>query len=156
MKIRVCILIMPLILLLSGCNLFSPKEYPEKELIVYTSRDSMGYIYSDKVLVKMSYSDAYEDVLALRLYADGIPWHGSELASYYPLTGEFEKVAWVDYNLFILCDGTYYSFDIKSYEIPPLDEDGDPMDPEYELKEYSESEFKELYPDWESFDWYGH
>lgn len=41
-------------------------------------------------------------------------------------------------------------FDINAYEVPQEKY----AEPEYELKEYSEKEMKELYRNYESFNWY--
>ena len=141
-------------LLFVSCDqLYEPKTIPEKSLVILTGRDSILYTYQDKVNVTISYSANFNDRLKLRTSSEGESW-GSD--SIVVLSGTFEKVGWYDDNLFILMDKKYYSLDIDEYEVPPLDEDGETQYPEYELKEYSESQFKILYPDYESFDWYGH
>ena len=66
------------------------------------------------------------------------------------MCGDFEKAAWNDYKLFIKMEGTYYMFDLNAYEVPQEIY----AEPEYELKEYSEKEMKELYRNYESFNWY--
>ena len=137
----------------SGCTRF----FPEEDLVVYTTRTSTYYEYQEKIAVVLRYSDK-GDVLTLRTDETSESWMSMYGESYEILSGEFEKVGWYDDNLFILMDGTYYSIDIDEYEIAPIikDEDDNLLSPEYELKEYSEGEFKELYPAWEYFDWYGH
>ena len=62
-------------------------------------------------------------------------------------------------------DEKYYCFDIKNYEVPnkataPTDKNGDVgynhIKPTYDLKQYSEKEMKDLYPNYKDFEWYGH
>lgn len=133
-------------------DLESEKTIPEESLVINTGRNVISYKYQDKVEVIIRYSDR-DDSLCLRTCLGEEYWGYDKIGILY---GTFEKVSWYDDNLFILMDKKYYSFDIDGYEVPPLDEDGNPQKPDYELKEYSESEFKTLYPYYESFDWYGH
>ena len=140
------------LLFVSCGQLYEPKTIPEKSLVIYTGRNAISYEYQDKVDVTIRYSDR-DDSLSVRTNADEEYWYYDSIKI---LSGTFEKVGWYDDNLFILMDKKYYSLDIDEYEVPPLDEDGETQYPEYELKEYSESQFKILYPDYESFDWYGH
>lgn len=142
-----------LLLIFSFCaHQYDPKYIDEESLVIYTGRNAISYIYQDKVKVTINYNDR-DDSLRLRTRLGEEYWDYDNIRV---LSGTFERVGWYDDNLFILMDEKYYSFDIDGYEVPPLDEDGEPQNPDYELKEYSKSEFKKLYPDYESFDWYGH
>ena len=166
MKKIMAFMILVVIVMFSGCSMLvvdnmlyniSHEYVPEEELAITRGNDCNSYKYQDKVVVEIKYSDR-NDLLGLRTDGSNDDW--SAISSFYHtiLEGDFEKVAWYDDNLFILMEGTYYSIDIDEYEIAPLieDEDGNVLSPEYELKEYTETEFKQLYPDHESFDWYGH
>lgn len=149
---RICLIMVLLTFInLVGCFPYTPDYYPEEELKVSYVRNRISYEYSEKVVVMINHSDEKDD-LKLATTANDDWWY----STYSILSGEFEKVTWVDYNLIVLCEGTYYTFDIKNYEITPLNDNGKLDETAYELNEYSESEFKELFPEWESFDWYGH
>ena len=149
---KLLLLIIP-IFILSGCT----STYPEEDLVIHYTRNTVYYEYQEKIMVVIRYSDR-QDTLDLRTGGSSDNWCASLDSSHTILIGDFEKVAWYDDNLFILMEGTYYSIDIDEYEIAPLieDEDENVLSPEYELKEYTETELKQLYPDYESFDWYGH
>lgn len=151
--IGIFILGLILALIFSFCaHQYDPKYIDEESLVIYTGRNAISYIYQDKVKVTINYNDR-DDWLRLRTRMGEEYWYYDSITI---LSGTFERVGWYDDNLFILMNEKYYSFDIDEYEVPPLDEDGEPQNPDYELKEYSESEFKKLYPDYESYDWYGH
>ena len=141
-RIILLFLIMSIFILCGCIELSRIREVPEQELIIYTGIGCHTYEYSEKVSVCI---DTSYDVLQVRTGLEEDYWNTI-------LEGEFEKVTWYDYKIFVLMDDIYYMIDINTYEVA----EDMYADPEYELKEYSESEFKELYPDWESFDWYGH
>ncbi len=131
-----------------GCSslfdMLTTKEVPEEELEIIWGRDGDTYIYSDKIELFMSNSSIDKtDLFFIKDYNDDAYWR--EI-----LSGDFEKAAWNDYKLFIKMEGTYYMFDINAYEVPQEKY----AEPEYELKEYSEKEMIELYPNYESFNWY--
>ncbi len=156
--ICIFILLITIVVCFSGCDLLSTSikgiresEVPEEDLKIFSAIDYTSYEYSKKVVVLLCNSDNCD---SLNLATEnGDNWWSSTKEI---LSGTFEKVGWYDNNLFILMDKKYYSLDINGYEVPPLNEDGETQYPECELKEYSESQFKILYPDYESFDWYGH
>ena len=131
-----------------GCrplfDMLTTKEVPEEELEIIWGRDGDTYIYSDKIELFMSNSSIDKtDLFFIKDYNDDACWR--EI-----LSGDFEKATWNDYKLFIKMEGTYYMFDINAYEVPQEKY----AEPEYELKEYSEKEMKELYRNYESFNWY--
>lgn len=131
-----------------GCSslfdMLTTKEVPEEELEIIWGRDGDTYIYSDKIELFMSNSSIDKtDLFFIKDYNDDACWR--EI-----LNGDFEKATWNDYKLFIKMEGTYYMFDINAYEVPQEKY----AEPEYELKEYSEKEMKELYRNYESFNWY--
>lgn len=155
MKKLILLLLIPVILF-TGC-IYQPEYYPEEDLVVYTVRNAMLYEYQEKVAVKFKFSGGSGgDSLLLRTDANADSWMSLDFYYETILYGHFEKVGWYDDVLFILMEETYYAIDIDEYEVPPLDEDGNTSTPTYDLKEYSISEFTELYPNYESFDWYGH
>ena len=143
------VLLISVLLVFSFCgcsslfDMLTTKEVPEEELEIIWGRDSDTYIYSDKIELSMSSSLYTKDDLYLKYYTDDACWRSI-------LRGDFEKAAWNDYKLFIKMEGTYYMFDINAYEVPQEKY----AEPEYELKEYSEKEMKELYRNYESFNWY--
>ena len=130
-----------------GCSslfdMLTTKEVPEEELEIIWGRDGDTYIYSDKIEFMSNSSIDKTDLFFIKDYNDDACWR--EI-----LSGDFEKAAWNDYKLFIKMEGTYYMFDINAYEVPQEKY----AEPEYELKEYSEKEMKELYRNYESFNWY--
>lgn len=133
---------------LCGCNILidslTTKEETQEQLVVIWGRDGDTYKYSDKIELFMSNSSIDKtDLFFIKDYNDDACWR--EI-----LSGDFEKAAWNDYKLFIKMEGTYYMFDINAYEVPQEEY----AEPEYELKEYSEKEMKEMYPNYESFNWY--
>ena len=150
------LLIMLSVVFLFGCTPYSPSYYPEEDLIVYPMRNAIYYEYQKKVAIQIRYSSNKTDSLSLRIDGDDDSWLSTNFNYKSILTGAFEKVGWYDDNLFILMDDIYYSFDIDKYEVPELDDEDNSQEPVYELKEYSKTEFVEAYPDYNSFDWYGH
>lgn len=130
----------------------NPVEVPEMELLKYYNRDGFCYVYSDKVAISRSYSNSNSDELLLKIDADIDTWYGQRYASECVLSGEFENFVRNDYEIIILMSDLYYVLNIEQYEVPTLDDD-DTEKVEYELNEYNENEFKELYLNWESFDW---
>lgn len=149
------LLIMLSVIFLFGCTPYSPDYYPEEDLIVYPMRNAIFYEYQEKVAIQIRCSSEKTDSLSLRISETSDGWM-SGFDSYSILNGKFEKVGWYDDNLFILMDEIYYSFDIDKYEVPNLDDEGYYQEPVYELIEYSKTEFIKAYPDYNSFDWYGH
>lgn len=150
------LLIMLSVVFLFGCTPYSPSYYPEEDLIVYPMRNAIYYEYQKKVAIQIRYSSNKTDSLSLRIDGDDDSWLSTNFNYKSILTGTFEKIGWYDDNLFILMDDIYYSFDIDKYEVPELDDEGNSQEPVYELKEYSKTEFVTVYPDYNSFDWYGH
>lgn len=150
------LLIMLSVVFLFGCTPYSPSYYPEEDLIVYPMRNAIYYEYQKKVAIQIRYSSNKTDSLSLRIDGDDDSWLSTNFNYKSILTGAFEKVGWYDDNLFILVDDIYYSFDIDKYEVPKFDDEGNYQELVYELKEYSKTEFVEAYPDYNSFDWYGH
>lgn len=150
------LLIMLSVVFLFGCTPYSPSYYPEEDLIVYPMRNAIYYEYQKKVAIQIRYSSNKTDSLSLRIDGDDDSWLSTNFNYKSILTGAFEKIGWYDDNLFILMDDIYYSFDIDKYEVPKLDDEDNSQEPVYELKEYSKTEFVEAYPDYNSFDWYGH
>lgn len=150
------LLIMLSVVFLFGCTPYSPSYYPEEDLIVYPMRNAIYYEYQKKVAIQIRYSSNKTDSLSLRIDGDDDSWLSTNFNYKSILTGTFEKIGWYDDNLFILMDDIYYSFDIDKYEVPKLDDEGNSQELVYELKEYSKTEFVTVYPDYNSFDWYGH
>ena len=144
------------VVFLFGCTPYSPSYYPEEDLIVYPMRNAIYYEYQKKVAIQIRYSSNKTDSLSLRIDGDDDSWLSTNFNYKSILTGAFEKVGWYDDNLFILMDEVYYSFDIDKYEVPKPDDEDNYQKPVYELKEYSKTEFVEAYPDYNSFNWYGH
>lgn len=129
---------------MSGCidSLFAPTYYPDEDLTVYAGQGTIRYEYSDKVAITLN-NDG-DDRLEINNFAE--------------LESHFDKVAYNEGKLFIIADDVltdkkYYMFDIDDY-IENYNKDHDYID--YELYEYSFEEFKNTYPDYEGFDWYGH
>lgn len=147
----VLILTAVITLTFSGCGVFTianeiqrDKKNASQELDVIWGRDGDDYVYSDKVRVSISLDSEFCDSLEV------IKGKGEKTSWEVILEDDFEKVAWYDYKLFILVDRTYYMFDIKAYEPPEYSHN----EPVYELKEYNVFQMQEMYPDYESFEWY--
>lgn len=152
---RILVILLLFSFIVTGCNFYGKNEYPDQSLIVYSVRNVTHYEYQKKVAISIRYSSS-ADSLDLRIDGDDDSWLSTNFSYESILTGKFEKVGWYDDNLFILMDEVYYSFDIDKYEVPHLDEEGNYQEPVYELAEYSETEFVTAYPNYNSFDWYGH
>ena len=135
------------IIIFSGCDAFinflTTTEKPEEELVFQTSRDSEIYTYSEKVQVSLLPSGEGNDTLKIRTGVEDAYWN-------IILSGQFERVAWHDYKIFIIMEDMCYVFDIYEYEIP-IEKYAEPI---YELKEYCESEISVFFPEYKSFDWY--
>ena len=144
-KFNTIFLIIVTIISTSGCstilNSLTSEVVPDEELVICEGRSGDSYAYSEKVKVII---DSSGDVLQLKFDAE-------DTYSYTILSGYFERFAWHDYKIFILMDEKYYVFDINDYQFPEDDEE-----PEYELKEYSESEFIDMYPQYKTFKWIKH
>ena len=145
-KYLLCIFIIISLLCFNGCSLFE-EYYPEEELFVRSGFDTHIYQYSGDV--KIYDGVDHSDSLVLR-NEDGE--FGKELFidSYTILEGHFQFFAWNDFKLFILKNGLFYVFDIKSYSYPPVDDDGNET---FEFSVYTKEDFKALYPDYQSYDW---
>ncbi len=143
----------------SGCGVLldkfltglSESRVESENLKIFSAKDYTSYEYSDKVVVILSDNDN-NDSLSLATTEDDDWWYKKKEV----LSGRFDKVSWNDYILFINMEEKYYTFDINEYEIPSLDGESSATDIDYELKEYSETEFITAYPNYNSFDWYGH
>ena len=150
-KAMVLLLAAVITLSFSGCGVFTManeiqrnEKNASQELVDRYCRDGDDCVYSDKVSVFKSSDEIHKSRLEV------IKGSGENTSWEVILEDYFEKVAWYDYKLFILVDRTYYMFDIKAYEPPEYSHD----EPVYELKEYNIFHMRELYPDYESFDWY--
>lgn len=158
-KIRICVVISLILLVVPAAvffinnifnrcldALFGPYEFPEEGLTLYQGWDLHIYEYQDKAAVYIRFDENETDNLDIKTKPDDDSWNYSETI----LSGEFEKFACYEGNLFIFMDNTYYTLDINKYEIPLNSED----DVAYDLNEYTISEFEYLYPQYQSFDWY--
>lgn len=152
-KITCLVMAILSVCLMSGCSvllneLLGPKEYPEEGLIVYTHRDVCKFEYSKKVAVIL-FTQPYDDTLRIRpndKYDEN--WMNTEKKL---LEGYFDKVAYHEGKIFILCNEKYYMFNVDTYVYSD-----EYYYPEYEFKEYTKEEFEKQYPQQEYFDWYGH
>ncbi len=106
--------------------------------------DWASYTYKDKVRIEYTRMGGEENC-TLSVRRD--TWD----SSYTILSGKFEKVGWHDDVLYILSNYKYYSFDIDSY-IYPQKNNGNP--PDYELCEYSYSEFINSFSDYNDYHWF--
>ncbi len=138
-KLTLACLIIALVLSMTGCleAVFGPKHYEDENLTVYTGQGTIRYEYSEIVAITLNNNG--DDSL--------------EINNYTELESHFDKVAYNEGKLYIITDEKYYMFDIDDY-IEHYNVDPDYND--YELHEYSTEEFKELYPVYEDFVWYGH
>ena len=130
--------------------IYSPNYIPKENLTIYTGRNYTIYEYSEKVSVSIKYSNR-KDTLTIRgNKQNNTFWIDSGKVI---LEKDFDKVANHENKLLILAEKTYYVFDISNYI---LDAESEYVYPENTLYEYTEEEFIKLYPEHESFDWYGH
>lgn len=143
-KLTLACLIIALVFSMTGCldALFGPTYYPEEDLTVYAGQGTIRYEYSEKVAVTLNNNG--DDSLEIN--------NSPELESH------FDKVAYSEGKLFIitddiLTDKKYYMFDLDDY-IEHYNVNHEYND--YVLYEYSIEEFKDMYPDYENYDWYGH
>ena len=144
-KFTITILCIALISLFSmaGCNLFE-KIVEEKDLIIYTNRDSTEYVYSNKIAI----IDRNNSTDSLILRNDGEITDNKEWIEFgaVMVKGQFEKSAYYDGILFILNDdGNYYSISIDDFDVKDFN---------YNILTYTQKELEIAYPDYERFDWY--
>ncbi len=138
-------------IILSGCAVISA-YIPEEDLVISRSQDAVDYLYSNKVLLHLS--NHYDDMLELM-----VDDHPAETV----LEDSFIKTAHHDSFLYIKTNEAYYVFDIESYTPPEeptvmyTTSNGatvvENTELHYILKKYSFSEFSEIYPKQQSFDW---
>lgn len=76
------------------------------------------------------------------------------------LKGGFNEVAFNDGHVFIHMNDDYYDYDINSEIIQPTtDSDGEYLynaKPYFDLKKYSVDDFMELYPEYETYEWFSY
>ncbi len=140
-KFTTILLIIATIICISGCNFINNlfrHEVPEENLIIYSGRGVKSYEYSKKVRLAM---DTADDSLSILTNKEDGSWSCI-------LYGSFEKFVHYSDQLIIFSDEKYYVFNVNDYKIP---ENGEK--PEYELKEYSKSEFVDVYPEYTTFNW---
>ena len=142
-----------LIFMLCGCNYsilydaFGPSYIEDEDMWCLEGRDLHMYEYSEKVRIEHRFCEGDQ----LLVKEENEDTEGEFFDSgFCMLRGYFEKFAWSDYKLFVLRYDTYYEIDIKEYEPPIFDFDGEYT---YTLTEYTEAEFQKKYPDNASFDW---
>lgn len=148
LKAIILLLAFTTVFIFSGCSdnfmedLMTDYEADEELFVVHAS-DFHTYTYSEKVKINMLRHNNLDSLEVKTGTDEDCFWNVI-------LEDDFEKVAWNDYKIFILYDSTYYVFDIEKYEVPENKYD----DPVYEIMEYSSTQMEELYPDYESFDWF--
>lgn len=122
--------------------------------------DGVEYRYSNKVIIDITSPPSKEkmdryDSLKIRVRNDSDDWYDSQCNVI--LSGSFDKFAWNDYVLFIILDGKYYTFYINDYQLPQMTTDEEYNEyldePVYRLNEYTETEFINIFPDYESYNW---
>lgn len=127
----------------SGCNpddimyslLVDEYKVPEENLVITDSPQVDSYMYSGKVRIDLDPSFHSFDIMTEDDYVN-------------LLTGYFKKFTYHEGKLIILFEDIYYVFDIDNYRIPKSE---DAL--EYDLKEYTESDFINEYPQHETFTW---
>lgn len=158
--IYIVILLMLSLLVLTGCQnslwafiTNTPVEISDQNAICYEAIDSVTYVYKNNVRVRLT---TMENSDSLCLNND--PNSTDAINDVWPsvLTGYFDIVRWNNDKLYIHYDNKYYEFDINSYNMPPVDEYGEPQKPTYELIEYSEDDFVKKYPDYNDYYFYSH
>lgn len=128
-----------------SCNLLnniiaelSTTEVPEENLTITAGRGCQSYKYSEKAQIV---SDTYISSFDILVNEEDYLWDTL-------LMGKLEKFAHYEDYLVMIFDGKYYSFDLENYSVPKSEDDL-----QYDLEEYSEDEFKEKFPQYESFEW---
>lgn len=134
-----------LLIALSSCSLTSSYS-KSKDIEVITLRDSLYYIYSNKVAVLLRYGDygLTEDELVFKTEVVSLSEEWLNTADT-ELKGNFEKIAYNAGNLFIIMEDSYFVVDISKYYIYEYTDDY--------FFEYTQDEFVKLYPDYEDYDW---
>lgn len=129
-----------------GCNTAMDKfidsmfttGVPEENLIITTGRGCTSYKYSEKAKIV---SDAYISSFSILVNEEDYSWDTL-------LMGKLEKFAHYEDFLVMIFDGKYYVFNLEAYAVPESEDDL-----QYDFEEYSEDEFKERFPQYESFEW---
>lgn len=134
-----------ILLATTGCNIFE-KVVEDKNLIIYSNRDSTDYVYSNKIALIDNNNST--DTLVLR--NDGEITNKTDWIEFgaVMINGQFEKSAYYDGILFILNeDANYYSININDFDVENF---------EYNILTYTQKELETEYPNYESFEWYSH
>lgn len=135
----------------TGCLYSNRADYPEEELVVYGGIDGASYTYSNKVELIVYADNGKHMVLTLKEYKDDEEWDGVGYRVFKDL--KYKYFAWHDYNLYIqTVDDVFYSLDIKGYN-PGEFVDSKKKTPKYTLKKYTAKEFKQTFPDYETYEW---
>lgn len=141
-----------LIFTLTGCVCSNRAEYPEEELVIYSGIDGAAFYYSNKVQVRVHNDKGKYMIVTLKPYENDKEWkstYGYEVFN----DLKYKYFTWHNYYLYIqTVDDVYYSLDIKGYK-PGEFVDSKKKTPKYTLKEYTADEFKELHPDYETYEW---
>lgn len=144
-KITAVLFMIAIPLFISGCDIIgdiiynlSTFEVPEENLTITAGRGCQSYKYSEKAKID---SDTYISSFDILVNEEDYLWDTL-------LMGKLEKFAHYEDYLVMIFDGKYYSFDLENYSVPKSEDDL-----QYDLEEYSEDEFKEKFPQYESFEW---
>lgn len=149
-KILCTVLILTLAFQFSSCIPYSDDYVPEENLKITYGRELIAHEYSKHVYVIIRYDQdgEYADTLNIKCNSTK-GWGNSQVI----LNSYFDKVAYYEGQILIYTNNLYYMFDIDRYV------SGTDTEKPYtceELHEYTKEEFIKLYPEHESFDWYGH
>lgn len=144
-KITAVLFMIAIQLFISGCDIIvdiiynlSTFEVPEENLTITAGRGCQSYKYSEKAKID---SDTYISSFDILVNEEDYLWDTL-------LMGKLEKFAHYEDYLVMIFNGKYYSFDLENYSVPKSEDDL-----QYDLEEYSEDEFKEKFPQYESFEW---
>lgn len=143
-KITAVLFMIAIPLFISGCDIiddiiYNATEVPEENLIITDDRDGNTYTYSGKAKIHIDHS--YISGFNILVNEEDYLWDTL-------LMGKLEKFAHYEDYLVMIFNGKYYSFDLENYSVPKSEDDL-----QYDLEEYSEDEFKEKFPQYESFEW---
>lgn len=145
-KITAVLFMIVISLFISGCDIIgdiiynsSTTEVPEESLIITDNIDCITYKYSGKAKILSDHS--YISGFNILVNEEDYLWDTL-------LMGKLEKFAHYEDYLVMIFNGKYYSFDLENYSVPKSEDDL-----QYDLEEYSEDEFKEKFPQYESFEW---
>lgn len=151
-KISILLLIVVIFIFSSSsCNEDIYSDVGRENLEIIYGRNFVTYMFFESVYVNL-HGPKKEDRLEI-LNEETDEWDTV-------LKGKFNEVTYNDGHILIHMKDDYYDYDINSEIIQPTtDSEGDYLinaRPNFDLKKYSVDDFIEIYPEYETYNWFSY